>query len=244
MRLENSFILVPGIGEKTEQKLWDDGITHWDEAINSGQVSEGKTEFIHKARKNLEVKNSVFFGSQLPNQEQWRMYPNFREDVCFFDIETTGLDAEKNRVTTVSFHRGGEDTTLVRGQDLTVENLRREIHESSAFVTFNGKRFDVPFLEQNFDVEFTKPHIDLMYMCKRVGLSGGLKPIEKELGVDRGLEDLDGREAVRLWKEYERHDRQEALDKLVKYNRYDARNLKRVMEIVREKLVPDRFSEA
>jgi len=57
-----------------------------------------------------------------------------------------------------------------------------------------------------------------MYPCKRIGLSGGLKPIEKEIGIERDRPDLSGRDAVRLWREYERGD-DDALDTLVSYNR-------------------------
>ncbi|MBY6293990.1 exonuclease [Nanohaloarchaea archaeon H01] len=240
MKLENSFILAPGIGEKTEQKLWKNGVTHWDHVQDTSSIGSSRKEtleqFIQKARKNLEVRNSYFFSDKLPNKSLWRAYRNFEEDACFFDIETTGLDKKRNKVTTIAFHRNGDTRTLVRGQDLTQENIQREIDGSSIMVSFNGKKFDQPFLEHNFNVEMKTPHLDLMYPCKRIGLTGGLKKIEKQLNVERDLEDIDGREAVRLWKKYEKKDRQEALDKLVKYNGYDARNLKDVLEDVHSRL--------
>jgi len=240
MRIENSFILAPGIGEKTEQKLWKKGITHWDHVEDTTNISDNKKSklesFLTKARKNLDVGNSVFFGDKLPNREVWRTYRNFQESACFFDIETTGLDKQRNKVTTVSVYRNGESKTLVRGQNLTAENLRKEFHESSVIVSFNGKMFDRPFLEHNFDVQIQNPHIDLMHTAKRINLSGGLKKIEKELGINRELEDVDGREAVRLWKRYEKNGDQEALDKLIKYNQYDAENLQKLLETVHEQL--------
>ncbi|MFB6208827.1 MAG: ribonuclease H-like domain-containing protein [Candidatus Nanohaloarchaea archaeon] len=239
MRLENSFILVPGVGEKTERKLWKNGVRHWDQVSSAEKIGGRKRKriesFLEKARKNLEVGNSYFFGDKLPNSELWRAYRNFEQEACFFDIETTGLDREKNRVTTVSFHRNGDTRTLVRGEDLTFENIRQEIESSSILVSFNGKRFDQPFLEHNFDLEIEIPHLDLMYPCKRLGLTGGLKKVEKELGIGRNLEDIDGREAVKLWKRYEKGD-QEALEKLVRYNGYDAENLRQVLENVHRRL--------
>jgi uncharacterized protein YprB with RNaseH-like and TPR domain len=80
-----------------------------------------------------------------------------------------------------------------------------------------------------------------MYLFKRIGYSGGLKKIEKQLNVDRELEDIDGREAVRLWKRYENNGNEDALDKLVKYNQYDARNLQSLLEIVHERLTGEVF---
>jgi len=239
MRLENSFIQIPRIGDKTEQKLWKKGITHWDHVEDSSNLTDAKKDrimtFVEKARKNLEVKNSYFFGERMPSKESWRLYKNFSENACFFDIETTGLDKQKNKVTTVGTYRGGESKVMVRGKDLTREKLKREIDQASVLVSFNGKMFDVPFLEQNFDMKIDKPHIDLRYPCKRLGLSGGLKQIEKDLMIERELEDVDGREAVRLWKRYENGDEQ-ALEKLVRYNRYDAVNLEELLELVHKRL--------
>lgn len=240
MRLENSFVLAPGIGEKTEKKLWKNGINHWDQISESEILGESRLQkilnFLEKARKNLEVGNTVFFGDKMPSREHWRLYRNFSNDACFFDIETTGLDPKKNEVTTVSFYRDGEDRTLVKGKDLTAENLKNEIFESGMLVSFNGKKFDQPFLEKNFDLTIQKPHIDLMYPCRRLGLTGGLKKIEQQLGVNRELEDIDGREAIRLWKRYSRKNDEEALEKLVRYNRFDARNLETLLEEVHSRL--------
>lgn len=240
MRIQNSFILAPGIGEKTEEKLWQNGITHWNHFEKCEAVGQRKQEkvnrFLEKAWNNLKVGNTVFFGDKLPSGELWRMYENFRENVCFFDIETTGLDAENKDVTTVSFHRDGEDTTLVRGKNLTQQRLEKEIFDSSMLVSFNGKRFDQPFLEHNFDLNVETPHLDLMYLCRRLGISGGLKDVEKQLHIDRELEDIDGREAIRLWKRYKRKGDEDALNRLIRYNRYDARNLKKLLSEVHTRL--------
>ncbi len=241
MRLENSFKFLTGIGEKTEQKLWKNGVTHWDHFQDTDLVSGSRyanaVSFLEKAQKNLQVGNAAFFNTVVPNQDHWRMYENFKEDTTFFDIETTGLNERRNKVTTVSFYRGGETVTLVHGDNLTDERLQEELFKSKLLVSFNGKRFDQPFLTHNFDVTFDQPHIDLMYDCKRIGLSGGLKSIEKQLGIARDLEeDLDGKDAVRLWKRYERRSDEAALEKLVHYNRLDVQNLQPLLETVRDKL--------
>lgn len=241
MRLENSFILAPGVGEKTETKLWKNNVTHWDEVEDTTRLSTNKkdkiTSFLGKARKNLRVENTAFFKQKLPQNSYWRMYENFKESVCFFDIETTGLDKKRNSVTTVSIYRNGESKTLIKGQDLTRERLEEEFFESSIIVSFNGKSFDQPFLEHNYNLDIDNPHIDLMYPARKLGYTGGLKNIEKELGIDRDLEeDMDGKDAIRLWKQYKKNNDEEALNKLVKYNQYDTENLQRLLDIVHQKL--------
>jgi uncharacterized protein YprB with RNaseH-like and TPR domain len=109
-------------------------------------------------------------------------------------------------------------------------------------VTFTGKRFDVPFLEESLGVEFALPHVDLMYPCRRLDLTGGLKEIERAVGIDRDRPDLSGRDAVRLWHEYERGD-DGALETLVSYNRDDTANMERLLDIVADRL-HDRVFEA
>lgn len=228
VRIENSFIFVDGVGERTERRLWEAGVTHWDDFSGTdvlGSKTHASVETaLEGAREAIAADDTRFFADRLPAKRRWRLYENAGENACFFDIETTGLDRHADRVTTVSFHRGGETTTLVAGRDLTRETLRYEFERSSLLVSFNGARFDVPFLETAFDCSIDTPHLDLMYPCRRIGLDGGLKAIEREVGIDRADDDVDGREAVRLWRRYERGD-EDALDRLVRYNRADARNL-------------------
>ncbi|MFC6717396.1 ribonuclease H-like domain-containing protein [Natrialbaceae archaeon GCM10025810] len=242
MRIENSFLPVRGVGEATERRLWANGITHWDEFDGGDGIdgvgpttAERIERFIEEGWTHLDRGNVDFFADALPSSSRWRLYENVGEEACFLDIETTGLDATRNDVTTVSVHRGGETKTFVKDRDLTSDRLQAELDEASLLVTFNGARFDVPFLETCYDVDASLPHVDLMYCCKSIDLDGGLKRIERELGIDRGMPDLTGRDAVRLWYEYERGD-ESALETLIEYNRADTENMKPLMDIVAERL--------
>ncbi|MDL5363775.1 ribonuclease H-like domain-containing protein [Halalkalicoccus sp. NIPERK01] len=241
MRVENCFIAADGVGERTERKLWEAGLTDWDafSAARSVPVGDARSaaieSFIRDARAELDRRNAAFFAERLPSASHWRFYENFRPEACFFDIETTGLSKDRDRVTTVSFHRGGETETLIAGDGLSREALARELGAADLLVSFNGARFDVPFLESAFDLSIETPHLDLMYPCRKAELTGGLKAIERELGIDREESGVDGREAVRLWHAYERGD-EAALDKLVRYNRDDARNLATLADRVSSRL--------
>ncbi|WP_423997175.1 ribonuclease H-like domain-containing protein [Halorubrum trapanicum] len=247
MRIENSFIPVEGVGETTERRLWERGVTRWDEfdpavdVAGVGSTTADRIEsFIAEALARLDDGDAAYFDREFPSGERWRLYENFREETCFFDIETTGLDERRDRVTTVSFHQGGETTTLIAGDDLTARRLREQFADASLLATFNGARFDVPFLETSFDLDIDTPHLDLMYPAKRIGLSGGLKPIENQLGIDRDRPDISGRDAVRLWHEYERGD-EDALETLVSYNREDTVNLQALADAVCDALDDEVF---
>ncbi|MBX0286638.1 ribonuclease H-like domain-containing protein [Haloarcula salinisoli] len=238
MRVENSFIGVDGVGEQTEQSIWEQGVTHWDEfepSVVGGKRGDRIDQFIREGREYLDAADVAYFDRQFPSSEQWRLYETFDEQACFFDIETTGLDEHRNQVTTVSLHQAGETETLVAGDDLTAGNLRAAFADADLLVTFNGKRFDVPFLEANFDVDLQRPHLDLMYTCKKIGLSGGLKQVEQDIGIERDRPDISGQDAVRLWREHER-GQDGSLETLVSYNREDTVNLQTLADEVTTRL--------
>jgi uncharacterized protein YprB with RNaseH-like and TPR domain len=238
MRVENSFIPVRGVGEQTERELWRNGVLTWDDFDGTAPGPADADDiraFITRARKRLDDGDARFFAEAFPTGSHWRLYENFRQETCFLDIETTGLSESRDDVTVVSTHSDGETTSFVRGRDLHADRLRRELDDASLLVTFNGKRFDVPFLETSFDMDIDVPHIDLMYPCRRLDLTGGLKEIEATVGIDRDRPDLSGRDAVRLWREYERGD-EGALETLVSYNRDDTANMARLLDIVTERL--------
>lgn len=234
MRIENSFLPVRGVGEVTERKLWEAGVTHWDEfggQVVGSTVADRITEYIETRRPHLERGDLAPIAADLPSGTSWRLFENAEEQACYLDIETTGLDPGRHSVTTVSVHVGGETRTFVAGRDPIERELETVLGETPLLVTYNGARFDVPFLQQSFDLSIDVPHLDLLYPSRRLGLDGGLSGVERALGIDRTLPDVDGADAVRLWREYER-GREEALETLVTYNREDTEVLVDVAETV------------
>jgi uncharacterized protein YprB with RNaseH-like and TPR domain len=242
MRLENTFIGAQGVGPTTERRLWQEGVTHWDEFDPSyvgPKTGERLAAFIERGRDSLDRGDSRFFAEALPSGERYRLYENFRDRAVFFDIETTGLSKQFDDVTCVSFYQGSETTTLVNGDDLTREAVA-ERFDAPLIVSFNGASFDVPFLEQSYDLSIDAPHMDLMHVCRGIGLTGGLKSIEKEIGLERDRPDISGRDAVRLWREHERGV-DGSLDTLVSYNREDTVNLQTLADHTAECLHRDVF---
>ena len=74
-------------------------------------------------------------------------------------------------------------------------------------------------------------HIDLRFVLASLGHRGGLKAIERRLGLSRdaAIEGVDGFEAVMLWHRARRGDRA-ALEKLLLYNLTDVVNLVELAE--------------
>jgi len=99
-------------------------------------------------------------------------------------------------------------------------------------VTYNGKTFDVPFIENYFRIRLNHAHIDLRYILGSLGYRGGLKHCEIQLGIDRGdLREIDGFFAVQLWHDYKRTQDPKALETLLAYNIQDVLTLESLMVI-------------
>ena len=116
-----------------------------------------------------------------------------------------------------------------------MEALPAALARRRIWVTFNGSCFDVPVLKQHHPELKDPPlHLDLRFIGRRVGLTGGLKSIEDELSLGRPLHlrGVGGWDAVLLWRAYRAHGEIEALRFLVEYNLYDAFNLRTLMDTV------------
>lgn len=157
-------------------------------------------------------------------------------DKLYLDIETTGLSKEDHKVTVVGAYDGEEVYQLIKDKSLCQENIENLLERANKVVTFNGKRFDIPFLKHNYEVSCEFQHKDLMYLGWKLDWYGGLKKIEKKLGITRGSGVDDGKEAVRLWKKYKEKDHNKSLKKLLKYNREDVVNLAEIEKEMEEKI--------
>lgn len=229
--LKKTFSHIDGISENTENILWNNGINSWEEFLKKHHeldfLPQSKLEKIKSelffSKEELSKGNIHYFKNKLKDKEHYRLV-NFGK-ICYLDIETTGLSKYTDDMTMVGIYDGETAKSYVLGQNL--EEARIRLKEFDIIVTFNGKSFDLPFIEHKFKEKFNFIHLDLRYLLKEFGLAGGLKNIERELGITRSEEvkDVDGREAVRLWRKYKYGDKN-ALKTLLEYNKEDIVNLK------------------
>ena len=231
--IKNTFCHLPGIGVGRERTLWDSGIQSWDFVLRTPDAELRKVTrkdlrgSIEQSQKELESGNPDFFASGLPAGQHWRLFSRFRDSIAYVDIETTGLDFNST-ITTIALYDGKSVYHYVNGRNL--EEFKRQIRQYQLIVTYNGKCFDVPFLERFFRIQLKQTHIDLRYLLKSLGYSGGLKACEARLGIDRGeLEGVDGFFAVHLWHEYKRRGNKRALETLLAYNIEDVLNLEKLL---------------
>ncbi len=154
---------------------------------------------------------------------------------AYLDIETTGLSSHGNEITVIGIYIcSGEETKFVQlvGKEVTLANVLAALDGVDNIYTYNGSRFDLPFIDYYLGVNLASlfTHYDLMYACWKNNLYGGFKAVERQMGIQRELTEVNGYEAVRLWWKYVDSFDLEALDTLLKYNREDVINLKTLKE--------------
>lgn len=229
--LLNTFVHVPGIGEKTERALWEAGIHSWDmlkepyPSFLSGQKVRLLRQYLAKEADFLaNPPGPEKYGLLLHPSQHWRLFPHYRHTAAFLDIETTGISGQGCEVTTVALYDGRAVYTYVQGENL--QDFPGDIAGYEMIVSYNGKAFDVPILEKYFGIRLNQAHIDLCHLLRSLGCKGGLKQCEKRFGLDRGmLTGVDGYFAVLLWQEYRQTGDRRALETLLAYNIEDAVNL-------------------
>ncbi|MBW2604823.1 MAG: ribonuclease H-like domain-containing protein [Deltaproteobacteria bacterium] len=234
--LENTFLHIPGIGIKTEKRLWKSGIYSWDLFLNHRKtgISPKKLDTMFQCLKESKTQmaslNPNYFDELIPAGHHWRFFPEFRNTTVYLDIETTGLSPYYETITTISLYDGKSIFYYVKDQNL--DDFPEDIKQYKVIVTYNGKSFDIPFIERYFDIQLNQAHMDLRYILASLGYKGGLKSCETRLGFNRGdLTDIDGFFAVLLWHDYLRNRNEKALETLLAYNIQDVLNLEMLMVI-------------
>jgi uncharacterized protein len=233
--LFNSFCHLEKINLKNEKSLWQQGFLNWKDVINIDINKSIEQDFyllqqgIRDSIDNFEMKNVDFFFEKFPRGQQWRMIKEFYDEIGYLDIETTGLSVS-DTITVVSLFYRQKLYIFIQGK-----NLYRAydiLKLPKILITFNGNRFDIPFLERFFSKKFYHWKIDLYYLYKQLGFGGGLKKCEKAVGIDRGkLSYVNGEMAVKLWNEYKTNHNVKALKTLLSYNISDTVNLDKMSKI-------------
>jgi uncharacterized protein YprB with RNaseH-like and TPR domain len=120
---------------------------------------------------------------------------------AYLDIETTFDGA----ISVVGIYRPDLGTIQLVGGGVQDLALFESLEGVRTIVTFNGSTFDLPVIRRRMYVDLKRDfdHCDLMYICRRKGLRGGLKRVETMLGIGRATAGITGWDAPRLWRRYE-----------------------------------------
>ena len=244
--LRRSFQHLPGISAAKEAKLRSEGLRDWNDLLlrTSAQLDLFRKRgselgcAVEASEQALANRDIEFFKERLPKREFYRIAASFPERCVFLDIESTGLSKYYDQITLLGWSLGSRYEVLIDPTETS--QLERDLSLQPVVVTFNGTLFDLPFLTNRFNTDWSgATHVDLRYLAKRVGLTGGQKKIEVTIGFAREalLEGISGAEAVGLWFDYKEGDLS-ALRKLIRYNHADIEGMKFLLERVVERLEP------
>lgn len=229
--IESSFCFLPGVGPTTERRLWRQGLSSWSDFLSTPSVE--RISPARKASYDKQVDTAVqryrqddsrYFAVAFPAREHWRLYDWLRHRAAYLDIETDSF----GRITVVGLYGRERMTSFVRGESLDACRLAETLRQYDLLVTFSGTTFDLPMLLRQYpDLPLDHAHMDLCLLGRRLGYRGGLKAIERQVGIRRpiDIQGMNGDDAVRCWNRW-RHSRdEEARRVLLRYNEADCANL-------------------
>jgi hypothetical protein len=242
--LNRSFVFAKGLTEEMERALWARGVVSWEvlrahpgEAAEViGQAKAQKlVESVAEAQRARETCDLAWFRANWPERETWRLWQGLCEpgQVALVDIETTGLTPGYDQITVIGLADANGARAFVAGKPQLGDELMAKFTEAirayKLVVTFNGAQFDMPFIEKHFrdaNFRFEMPHLDLLQPARSIGLGGGLKDMEKQLGIIRAddIKDMRGMEAIQLWGQWKNGDLA-AYKRLTTYCKADCVNL-------------------
>lgn len=239
MLLFYSFLQIKGISARKEREYWLSGQTliSLDEGMSNQQTlfdeDYSNDNDVMRSIRALQHGDVTFFQNRLDHRFYYRIAYSFPHDIMFLDIETTGLSTIYHYVTCVGWMLNGKYGCWLQGMD--PEPFRSAFRTAKMIVTFNGTMFDCKFLDYFFHTdEFSqKANLDLMFLCRRFGLTGGQKKIERSVGFVRpeSLKETDGKEAIALWYSF-LFGKRAALKRLIQYNFYDILGMAYVLDWV------------
>ncbi|HET6279312.1 MAG TPA: ribonuclease H-like domain-containing protein, partial [Polyangia bacterium] len=185
--LESTFQLGPGLGPARERRLWQMGIRRWQDFScppADGGANPRLRSAVATAQRALRDRDSERLAAMLPSRERWRMFAAFGEDAAYLDIETGGDERDFAGVTAVSLLDRNGPRLFLAGRNLA--DFPAVARGHSMLVTFNGLSFDVPILRRAFPGwEPPLGHVDLRHVWARLGHHGGLKSLERKMGLGR-----------------------------------------------------------
>jgi hypothetical protein len=220
-------MFLDGIGQKKESNIWQNGVLDWGSFLNTVKIKGiSRPRKLYYNRKILEAQKRLYnFDSSYFNGV-------LKDECVYLDIETDSIQGHGD-ITVFGLFDGVDSKIMIKDINLDYNSLKEELKKYKLIVTFNGSSFDIPFINKRYPgVIPDVAHFDLKSVTRRVGLDGGLKKIESELGINRRdlVDGMDGGDALRLWKMYKATGDMHYLNLLVEYNEEDVVNLKKIAE--------------
>ena len=192
------------------------------------------------------------------NSKQFNRFFNANK-ISIFDIETTGLYPKHDKIILIGFvhimppHDDGElvqffSESPEEEKDILLEAIR-EISDSDMLITYNGRSFDVPFLDtrcKKYSIQSKNIfNLDLYQLVRNYStlknIMGSLsqKSMEGFMQIDHlRADEISGGESVNLYNEYtsnalDSFKSEALLNKILLHNRDDVLQLTRLISLLK-----------
>jgi uncharacterized protein len=232
--------LLPGIGPMRAQTLKQQGYRSIENLASHPKWRKPATEFLQLLESEDICALQSRLRKSLPKSHPLAHYlASFCRDENFaiIDIETLGLFGRPIiLVGAASVVKKGIRTRQFLMRDVSEEacalsQFISDLKSNTAFVSFNGRCFDVPFIRERLafyalDLEqvFENPHFDMLHFARRALGSKlancRLETVEKYLGIRRGI-NIPGALVPEFYDEYQRSGNAGPLVAIVEHNKQD-----------------------
>ncbi|MBE6036930.1 MAG: hypothetical protein E7223_04815 [Clostridiales bacterium] len=169
------------------------------------------------------------------------------------DIESTGLDPKYTKCILVGVVFPGENCLEAvqilansrQEEPELLEALNGLLEGVDMLVTYNGRKFDIPYLQYRFEKQrvpqtiWPCSNLDIYRAANKYSLLRQVLPnlrqptVEAYMGLRTDRTDqIDGGESVRLYEEFETYGNAEDREKILLHNRDDIAQLSRLMALL------------
>lgn len=221
----SAFLHLPGFGPKKIVALRASGVICWSDLLHHLHLDlpgleDNAPEWVKaiwRDEQAIATQNIAHLVSTLHRSDHWRILADFLDQATYLDIETTG-DQQRPEITLIIAKHKGSLHTYTAEHNL--DDFLHLLDDITMLVTFNGASFDVPQMENHFHIPMRDiAHIDLRWVCYHTQLRGGLKEIERAIGLIRppDLIGMDGAEADWLWQRWKATGNPALLNRLTRY---------------------------
>ncbi|WFA09447.1 ribonuclease H-like domain-containing protein [Tissierella sp. Yu-01] len=163
------------------------------------------------------------------------------KNICFMDIETTGLDRSRNSIYLIGIQYYDKEKQLWALKQIFAESIKEEkellikiskiLPLYDEIITYNGESFDIPFINRRlsaFEIPYSidiSKSMDIFRLVKKnknyLGLENlKLKTLERYLGLYR--DDLfTGKDCIDFYFDYIKSRNEALLNKIMLHNYED-----------------------
>ncbi len=181
-RLLEEFRLLSGVGAVTEKRLRGRGYRSILDLRDNRRFGQGAREFLRVLDRDETGPLAGWISRRYPLSHPLALGPcglHRRDELVFLDIETLGIFSRPIILIGIGRLEGATLATsqyLVRDISEEPAALNAALEdltgEGAAYISFNGKSFDIPYISERaayygMPVRLDRPHFDLLHFSRR-----------------------------------------------------------------------------